>query len=165
MFLLSSPKKARKACFKECKAVMAEVQPLQAAHLWHWKLNHCFMGRQLPLLLHFLPLEDFSLRYFYLAAVFRKHLLRAGKKNAEKASYPVHGDGTALATIPQPAGCPSTGLVMDSGPYRSLLTQSHFEAGDFNPNFSCSANLHQTLQKGPWKGQESRPAQLRFKNQ
>jgi len=31
---------------------MAEVQPL---HLWQWKLKHCFTGRTLPLLLHFLP--------------------------------------------------------------------------------------------------------------
>lgn len=123
---------------------MAEVQPLQAAHLWQ-----CFMGRQLPLLLHFLPSEDFSLKYFYLAAVFRKYLLRAGKKNTEKTSYPVHVNGSAIATILLPEGCPSTALFVDSGPYRSLLTQSHFEAGDINPHFSCTPNLHQTLQKGP----------------
>ena len=165
MFLLSSSKKTRKACFKECKAVMAQVQPLQAAHLWQWKLKHCFMGRQLPLLLHFLPSEAFSLRYFYLAAVLRKHLLRAGKKRPERANYPVHADGSAIATIPLPQGCPSTGLVTDSGPYRSLPTQSHFEARDFNPDFSFSANLHKTLQKGPWKGQGSGQAQLLFKNQ
>lgn len=91
--------------------MMAEVQPLQAAHLWQWELKHFFMDRKLPLLLHFLPSEGFSLRYLYLAAVFRKHLLRAGRKNTEKANYPVHGDGSAIATIPLPERCPSTVLL------------------------------------------------------
>lgn len=54
-------------------------------------------------------------------------MLRAGKKHPEKESYPLHGDGSDIATIPLPEKCLSTGQVMDSGLYRSVMTQRHSE--------------------------------------
>lgn len=63
---------------------MAQVQPLQAAHLWQWKLKHCFKGRQIPLLPHFPDRIPVSRQETFISQQYLGSICSEQKKRTQK---------------------------------------------------------------------------------
>lgn len=104
-------KKARKPCFKECKAAMAQIQPLQAAHLWRWKLKHYFKVRQIPLLPHFpdrIPVsgQEAFISQQRLGSVCSEQIKRIQKKQVMQ--FMVMGQQLCYPSM----DCPNTGMAL-----------------------------------------------------